>query len=91
MSNVRQKAKDLIELAHDESTTDKERVAAALNAAKLIRKHGLLDSPLDGMLDNNETVQAAKSIVDIIFDPELRRNAKKVRDGISSGIRRRRR
>lgn len=88
MSDVRQKTKDLIELALDERTPEKERISAAFNALKLIRKHGLVDSPLDGLLDGNETVQAAKTILEKILDPELTRSVKKVRDGFS---RRRRR
>lgn len=49
--NVRQKAKDLIRLAVDQSTTKHERESAALQAVALIHEHGLLDSPLDGILD----------------------------------------
>ena len=74
---LRQKAKDLLELAADESTTDKERISAAMKAGALIRKHDLLSSPLD-MLGKSETAQAAKEILEAL--PKLTKNAKKVRD-----------
>lgn len=77
----RQKARDLIELAADERTPEKERLSAAIKAVALIRKHDLLASPLDGILDGgDETVQAAKSIFDTLTDPKLRNNVKKVAD-----------
>lgn len=75
--NLRQKARDLVELAADERTPDKERLAAAMKAVALIRKHDLLSSPLDaiiGSVDNEtiqETVSAAKTIYDRLTDPDL--------------------
>jgi Mn-dependent DtxR family transcriptional regulator len=77
---LRQKTKDLIELAVDESTTDKERLSAAMKAIALIRKHDLLSSPLDMLGGDNETVQAAKSIFETLADPKLTKNLKKVAD-----------
>jgi hypothetical protein len=80
-AQLRQKARDLIELALDESTTDEERISAAMKAAKLIRKHDLLSSPLDGLLDSdNETVQAASNIFEVLTDPKLAKSVKKVAD-----------
>jgi len=77
---LRQKAKDLLELAADESTTDKERISAAMKAGALIRKHDLLSSPLDMLGSDNETVQAAKSIFEKLADPKLAKDLKKVAD-----------
>jgi hypothetical protein len=77
---LRQKVKDLVELAVDDSTTDKERVAAAMKAVVLIRKHDLLTSPLDILSSENETVQATKSILEVLTDPKLAKNVKKVAD-----------
>lgn len=90
-AKLRRKAKDLIELAVDDSGNDKERVAAAMQAAKLIRKHDLLDSPLDGLMDSgDETVQAAHTIFETLTDPKLRQSVKKVADRFRrSGVRRR--
>ena len=77
--NARQKARDLIELASDVHNDDKERISWAMKACSLIRKHDLLASPLDGLLDSdNETVQAATSIFEKLTDPELVRSVKKI-------------
>jgi len=85
----RQKARDLIELAADERTPEKERLAAALKAVAIIRKHDLLASPLDGILDSgDETVQAVKSIFDVFTDPKLRENVKKVARRVNRARRR---
>lgn len=66
--DMRQKAKDLMNLAIDERTPEKERIAAAFGALKIISKNDLLSSPLDGIdfegvtgLDK-ETVDAATTI-----------------------------
>ena len=68
----RQKARDLIELAHDEGTTDSERIASAMKAVKLIRKHDLLASPLDDLLGSkNEAVRAASTVLDKLTDPDF--------------------
>ena len=68
--NARQKVKDLITLALDERTPDKERVSAAFSALKIIDKHDLLSSPLDGVMDSidNEDVRAAGNIFRGIAD-----------------------
>jgi hypothetical protein len=78
VSDARQKARDLIELAVDERTPEKERLSAAVKAVALIRKHDLLASPLDMLSGENETVQAAKSILEVLTDPKLTKNVKKV-------------
>lgn len=77
-AKLRQKARDLIELAVNEGTTDKERVTAAMQAVKIIRTHDLLASPLDFIDSENETVSAAKSILEVLTDPKLTANVKKV-------------
>jgi hypothetical protein len=61
--NVRQKVKDLVELAADDRTPEKERVAAAFKAIRIIRKHDLLSSPLDGLLEDDEVVEEITSFV----------------------------
>jgi len=67
----RDKTRKLIELALDKQTTSEERRSAAMRAAKLIHKYKLLDpTPLDGILEN-DTVKAAKIVVDKLTDPEL--------------------
>lgn len=81
--SARQKARDLVELAADVDTPDKERVAAAMKLVKLIRKYDLLASPLDGLMaSDNETVQAATDIFSRITDPSLVKSLKKVADQI---------
>jgi hypothetical protein len=74
----RRKAKNLIELALDESTTDEERNNASMRAIKLIRKYDLLSSPLDGVLEGNETVQAIRGIVETITGPKFKGDLRKV-------------
>lgn len=70
--DYRQRAKDLIELAVDDRTPEKERIASALKAVGLIRKHDLLASPLDDLLGSrNETVRAASTVLDRITDPDF--------------------
>lgn len=68
----REKAKDLIELALDDGTSDAERATAAFRALKIIRKYDLLSSPLD-VLDgsSNKNVKAAKKVLETLGDPEL--------------------
>ena len=85
MSSPRQRAKDLMAVALDErNNSDKERLAAAFKALKIIRDHSLLDSPLDGILQSdNETVQAAATIFDRLTDPTLVASVKKIAGGIS--------
>lgn len=84
---LRQKAKDLLKLAFDESTSESERGSALVQAGKLIVKHDLLTSPLDGILaSDNESVQAVATIVDKLSDKGLVDSVKKV----ARGLRRRR-
>lgn len=82
-SQQRQKAKDLIEIALGEAEGgDKERITAALKACQLIKKYELLDSPLDGILAiDNETVQAASTILSALTDPMLVNSVKRVAKG----------
>jgi hypothetical protein len=87
--NARQKVKDLIELACDETGNDKERVAAAMKAVRIIRKYDLLASPLDGLLESdNETIKAATSIFEKLTDPDLVSSVKKISSRISQARRR---
>ena len=79
MNAHRQKVQGLIELALDERTPEKERIAAAFKACSIVRKHDLLASPLDGLLEGgDETVQAAAGIFQTLTDPKLVGNLKKV-------------
>jgi len=88
--NARQKARDLIELALEENGDDKERIAAAMKALRIIRKYDLLSSPLDGLLSSdNETVKAATSIFEKLTDPDLVNSVKKISSRISQARRRR--
>jgi hypothetical protein len=88
--NARQKARDLIELALEENGDDKERIAAAMKALRIIRKYDLLSSPLDGLLSSdNETVKAATSIFEKLTDPDLVNSVKKISGRISQARRRR--
>lgn len=89
VSRYRQKARDLIELAHDESTTEEERVSAAMKAVGLIYKHDLLASPLDDLLGSrNETVRAASTVIDKITDPDFIDSVKTISGQVAS-VRRR--
>lgn len=84
----REKAKRLIALALNDGTTAAERNSAAMRAVKIIRKYKLLDvTPLDGILEN-EAVQAAKTVVDKLTDPELVGGLKAVGKMIGSFSRR---
>ena len=88
MSAVRQKVKDLIVLALDERTPEKERIAAAFGALKIIDRHDLVSSPLDGIMNSdNESVKAAATIFEHLSNPDLVSSIKKV----AGGLRRRRR
>ena len=75
----REKAKGLIELAADESTSEEERFSSAVKACALIRKYDLLSSPLDSMNDN-KTVKAARKIFDAFSDPEVKGSLKDIGD-----------
>lgn len=72
MTSKRQKAKDLVELACNDGTTDKERVAAAIRAVGLIKKYDLLSSPIESMLNvDNEAVQAVGDLLNVVTDPKV--------------------
>ena len=91
MSDARQKAKDLMKLALDERTPEKERIAAAFGALKIIDKNELLSSPLDGIMAiDNESVQAAGSIFETLTHPNFIKSVKKVAGGVSRARGRRR-
>ena len=74
---ARKKAKDLIALAADTSTSEKERVAAALQAARIIKKYKLLDSVMD-MLPSDGIVQDAKTVLDTVTNPDFLGSLKKI-------------
>lgn len=75
----RQKAKDLVELAFDDRTPDKERAIAAMKAVAVIRKYDLLSSPIDDILKiDNETVRAVGGIFEALTDTKLKRDVKTV-------------
>ena len=88
MSAAREKARRLVALAVDESTTREERASAALRAAKIIARNDLLASPLDGILDGNETVQAAKTLFGAFMDPKVAASAKTIADKVRRARRR---
>lgn len=75
--NPRQKAKDLVRLASDERTPEKERLVAAIRAVGLIQEHGLLDGPLDGIGDvlrgaqAQTAVKAASKLYGVFTDPDV--------------------
>jgi hypothetical protein len=88
MPSKRQQAKDLIELAVDDRTPEKERLNSAMKAIAIIHKYDLLSSPIDALNEiDNETIRAATKIVEKITDPDLVSSLKK----IGSHIGRRRR
>jgi hypothetical protein len=87
MASKRQQAKDLIELAVDERTPEKERLNSAVKAVAIIHKYNLLSSPLDA-LNDNETVRAVTTIVEKFADPDLMSSVKTI--GREIGRRRRR-
>jgi hypothetical protein len=83
----RQQVKDLIELAVDSTNDDdKERIAAAMKAVRMIRKYDMLESPLDNIA-NNEFVRAGRKFFDLFNDPAV----KKVRNRVTQEVARRRR
>jgi len=87
MMDKRQQVKDLIELAVDSTNDDdKERIAAAMKAVRMIRKYDMLESPLDA-LANNEFIQAGKAIFEAFNDPSV----KKVRNRVTQEVARARR
>jgi hypothetical protein len=87
--NQRQRVKDLIELAADDGTPEKERVSAALKAVALIRKHDLLSNPLDAFEDN-AVVKAGRTIFDAFNDPDVRESFKTIGEKVSGARRSRR-
>ncbi|MCZ7384985.1 MAG: hypothetical protein O8C63_09595 [Candidatus Methanoperedens sp.] len=88
MSNWHVKAKGLVARAVHPNTPENEAFASAMLACKLIAKHDLLDSPIDGIMENvnNETVRAAGDLFKHLSDPEFVRSVKK----ITSELRRKR-
>jgi hypothetical protein len=76
--NPRRKAKDLIRLALDRNSPENERSNAAVQAIRLIAEYDLLSSPLDEMIEGNETTKAIKNVVDTLKDPELIGNLKTI-------------
>jgi hypothetical protein len=79
--NYRQKAKDLVNLATDERTPEKERGNAVIQALRLIKEHDLLSSPFDtliGAAANNETMRAATSVFSHLSSPEFVESMKTV-------------
>lgn len=86
--NTRQKAKDLMKLALDERTPEKERIAAAFGALKIVDRDGLLDSPLEGIMAiDNESVQAAASIFETLTNPRFVKSVKQVANKVRRGRR----
>jgi hypothetical protein len=82
--NYRQKAKDLVKLAVDERTPEKERLSAMVAVVKLIHQHDLLSSPLDGLLNtDNETVQAAATLFGQVTSPDFIDSVKRVARGFT--------
>jgi len=85
---AREKAKGLIAIALDErNKEEKERIAAAFNALAIIERHGLIESPLAGLIDpeTREMIDSGEKFI---------RGAKKIYDrfqGRSGGGGRRRR
>lgn len=84
---ARKKAKDLMAIALDDrNKEDKERVAAALNALKIIDRYGLLDSPIDSLLDgSSEEIRAAKTVVDTLTGRDFVDSVKRVGQIITGG------
>jgi hypothetical protein len=95
MKTTREKARGLIELAMDKSTTEEERLSAGMKAVSLIHQHNLLAHPLDKLVPgDNEGVKAAVDVLGRLFDPEFVGGVKKVYRGAkeaSAGRRSRRR
>jgi hypothetical protein len=61
-TDVRQRAKDLMNLALDKRNNSKaERLNAACKALQYIADHKLLDDPLDGLIDS-ETRDLIESV-----------------------------
>lgn len=86
-SAQRQKAKDLMAVALDErNSSEKERITAGFTALKMISKYGLLDSPLDGILDGaNEDVMAAKNVVETLTGTDFVNSVKRVARAVTGG------
>ena len=92
MASKHQQAKDLIELAIDERTPEKERIVSAMKAVAIIHKYDLLTSPLDVLREvDNETVRAATTIFEKVTDPDLMSSLKKIGNQIGRRRRARRR
>lgn len=86
MTNHRKTARDLISMAVDERTPEKERLAAMTKAVRLIHEHDLLSSPLDGLLGtDNQTVRAAATLIGQVTDPQFIDSVKQVARGFTRG------
>jgi hypothetical protein len=82
--NHRQKAKDLVNLAIDARTPEKERAVAMVALVKLIHEHDLLSSPLDGLLNtDNRTIRAAATIFERVTDPGFVDSVREVARGLT--------
>lgn len=78
-AKARQKARDLIRLATNEKTPEKERIVASVQAVALIEKHDLLESPLDDLIGaDNETIKAAGTLLNLVSDPQVVNSVKKL-------------
>lgn len=92
MKTTRERARDLIALAMDKSTTENERMNASMKAVSLIHQHDLLAHPLDKLVPgDNEGVKAAVDVFGRLFDPEFVGSVKKVYRGAKEAGRKRRR
>ncbi len=80
MADPRQRARHLIGLALDESTTEAERRSAAVTAVEHIDKHDLLAPG-----SRNEAVRAVSSVVDTIIDPRFTDSVKTITDLFTRG------
>lgn len=87
MSDPRQQVKDMVRKALDERTPEKERITTGFKALALIQKHGLLDSPLDALVDTetrdlidsvDKTVRGARKLFDKF---QARRGARRTYGG----------
>jgi len=88
--DARQKARDLMKLALDERTPERERINAAFKALAIIEKNDFLTSPLDGIMAiDNEAVQAAGSIFETLSNPNFIKSVRKVAGSVARRGRRR--
>lgn len=87
MTDHRQRARYLINLAADKDTPEQERVSAALQAVGIIHKYNLLANPIDDLMGSqNETLRAGAKVIDRIMDPDFVSDVKTVGRSIFSGL-----